>query len=196
MPHECTDILDNCPQAMAHLGFPPLRCVHLTFPPAVLDSPAASKQTKSSVDSLGDRNWGEWADIKRHVRYWQPALAVEAHLVHVLEAPAADGTDGVGGCGDECDRMCRDSRDGPACSSDIFVCHPSNTGPQGSSMCRDARVIVEIGGDVLSVHGDFLRSTPGRDWQRLRRAGFWHALAGPGKRLAEAELLIIPLNRR
>jgi len=26
--------------------------------------------------------------------------------------------------------------------------------------------------------------------------GFWQALAGPGKRLAEAELLIIPLNRR
>ena len=95
-----------------------------------------------------------------------------------------------------CGRMCcRDSRDGHACSSDTFVRHPS-TGPQGSSMCRDAHLIVEIGGDVLSVHNDFLHSTPGRDWQRLRRAGFWHALAGPGKRLEEAELLIIPLNRR
>jgi hypothetical protein len=71
MPHECTDIQDNCTQATAHLGFPPLRCVHLTFPPAVLKSPAAAQQTKSSDDTLGDGHWGEWADIKRHVRYWQ-----------------------------------------------------------------------------------------------------------------------------
>jgi len=47
-------------------------------------------------------------------------------------------------------------------------------------MCGEAHVIVEIGGggDVLSVRSDFLHATPGRDWQRLRRAGFWHELAG------------------
>lgn len=188
-------MLDHCPQVMAHLGFPPLRCVHLTFPPAILHSPAASEQTKSPDGTIVDGDWGEWADLKRHVIYWQPALAVEAHLVHVPEDPAAGGSHCVarGACGDTCERMCRD---GPACSSSISVSHPSNTGQQGSSMCRDAHVIVEMGGDVLSVHSDFLRSTPGRDWQRLRHAGFWRALSGPGKHLKEAELLIIPLTSR